>query len=93
MIDSHCHLDHEPLLSDLDNILQRSKNIGIEKLLQYRLLLKASRELKKLSTKIKLYMALLVYILTKQIKIKLKQNLLSKILKKIKKSLVLEKQD
>ena len=33
MIDSHCHLDHEPLLSDLDNILQRSKNIGIEKLL------------------------------------------------------------
>ena len=33
MIDSHCHLDHEPLLSDLDNIIQRSKNIGIEKLL------------------------------------------------------------
>ena len=33
MIDSHCHLDHEPLLSDLDNVIQRSKNIGIEKLL------------------------------------------------------------
>ena len=33
MIDSHCHLDHEPLLSDLDNVLQRSKDIGIEKLL------------------------------------------------------------
>ena len=33
MIDSHCHLDHEPLLSDLDNIIKRSKNIGIEKLL------------------------------------------------------------
>ena len=33
MIDSHCHLDHEPLLSDLDNIIQRSKNAGIEKLL------------------------------------------------------------
>ena len=33
MIDSHCHLDHEPLYSDLNNILQRSKNIGIEKLL------------------------------------------------------------
>ena len=33
MIDSHCHLDHEPLLSDLPNIIQRSKNIGIEKLL------------------------------------------------------------
>lgn len=33
MIDSHCHLDHEPLLSDLQNILQRSKDVGIEKLL------------------------------------------------------------
>ena len=33
MIDSHCHLDHETLLSDLTNIIKRSKNIGIEKLL------------------------------------------------------------
>ena len=33
MIDSHCHLDHEPILSNLSEILFRSKNIGIEKLL------------------------------------------------------------
>ena len=33
MIDSHCHLDHEPLLSDLNNVIQRSKDVGIEKLL------------------------------------------------------------
>ena len=33
MIDSHCHLDHEPLLSDLSNVLKRSKNVGIKKLL------------------------------------------------------------
>ena len=33
MIDSHCHLDHEPLLSDLSNIIKRSKNVGIKKLL------------------------------------------------------------
>ena len=33
MIDSHCHLDHEPLLSDLSNVIQRSKEVGIEKLL------------------------------------------------------------
>ena len=33
MIDSHCHLDHEPLFSDLANIIQRSKNAGIKKLL------------------------------------------------------------
>ena len=33
MIDSHCHLDHETLLSDLSNIIKRSKEVGIEKLL------------------------------------------------------------
>ena len=33
MIDSHCHLDHEPLLNNLDQIIKRSKNVGIEKLL------------------------------------------------------------
>ena len=33
MIDSHCHLDHEPLLSDLSNVIKRSKEIGIKKLL------------------------------------------------------------
>ena len=33
MIDSHCHLDHEPLLSDLPNVLIRSKKVGLEKLL------------------------------------------------------------
>ena len=33
MIDSHCHLDYEPLLSDIDNVIQRSKNIGIKKIL------------------------------------------------------------
>ena len=33
MIDSHCHLDHEPLLSDLSNVIKRSKKIGIKKLL------------------------------------------------------------
>ena len=39
MIDSHCHLDHEPLLSDLSNVLKRSKNIGIKKLLTISLIL------------------------------------------------------
>ena len=33
MIDSHCHLDHEPLISDLSNVIQRSKDVGIKKLL------------------------------------------------------------
>ena len=33
MTDSHCHLDHEPLLSNLPNIIKRSKDAGIKKLL------------------------------------------------------------
>ena len=33
MIDSHCHLDHEPLLGDLSNVINRSKEVGIKKLL------------------------------------------------------------
>ena len=33
MIDSHCHLDREPIYSSLDKVLQRSKNVGIIKLL------------------------------------------------------------
>ena len=33
MIDSHCHLDHKPLYNELSEILERSKQIGITKLL------------------------------------------------------------
>ncbi len=33
MIDSHCHLDHEPMYSDLKNVILRSKEIGLEKIL------------------------------------------------------------
>jgi TatD DNase family protein len=33
MIDSHCHLDHEPMFSDLKNVVTRSKENGVEKIL------------------------------------------------------------
>ena len=33
MIDSHCHLDHEPISSKINEIISRSKDVGIEKLL------------------------------------------------------------
>ena len=33
MIDSHCHLDHEPLFNQIEDILNRSKKVGITKLL------------------------------------------------------------
>ena len=33
MIDSHCHLDHEPLFSNLSEVINRSKKVGIKKIL------------------------------------------------------------
>ena len=33
MIDSHCHLDHEPILSNISDVIKRSKDAGITKLL------------------------------------------------------------
>ena len=33
MIDSHCHLDQKPLIDNLDDVLKRSKAVGIKKLL------------------------------------------------------------
>ena len=48
MIDSHCHLDHEPLFSDLSNIIKRSKDIGIEKLLTISTTLKSFEIIKKI---------------------------------------------
>ena len=33
MIDSHCHLDHDPLFSNINEVLSRSKKVGIKKLL------------------------------------------------------------
>ena len=33
MIDSHCHLDHDYLFNDINDIIKRSKNAGIKKIL------------------------------------------------------------
>ena len=51
MIDSHCHLDHEPLLSDLSNIIKRSKNIGIKKLLTISTSLESFKRIKEIINK------------------------------------------
>ena len=51
MIDSHCHLDHEPLLSDLTNVIKRSKDIGIEKLLTISTSLESFDRIKKIIKK------------------------------------------
>ena len=33
MIDSHCHLDHEPLFSNINEVINRSKTAGLKKIL------------------------------------------------------------
>ena len=48
MIDSHCHLDHEPLFSDLTNVIKRSKIVGIQKLLTISTSLKSFDRIKKI---------------------------------------------
>tara|TARA_B100001057_G_scaffold499525_1_gene610564 strand:+ start:4239 stop:5000 length:762 start_codon:yes stop_codon:yes gene_type:complete len=54
MIDSHCHLDHEPLIGDLANILKRSKEVGIEKLLTISTSFKSFANVKELVNKDKI---------------------------------------
>ena len=48
MIDSHCHLDHEPMYSDLTNVINRSKNIGIEKILSICTTIDSFEKIKKI---------------------------------------------
>ena len=50
MIDSHCHLDHEPLLSDLSNVIKRSKDVGNKKLLTISTTLESFERIKKIIT-------------------------------------------
>ena len=51
MIDSHCHLDHEPLISDLNNVIKRSKEVGIKKLLTISTSLESFSRIKEIITK------------------------------------------
>jgi len=51
MIDSHCHLDHEPLLSNLDDVIRRSKDVGIKKLLTISTSLESFSRVKKIVNK------------------------------------------
>ena len=51
MIDSHCHLDQEPLLEDLEEVIKRSKNVGINKLLTICTTLKSFDTIKMLVEK------------------------------------------
>ena len=54
MIDSHCHLDHEPLLSNLDEVIKRSKEVGITKILTICTTLKSFSSIKEIIKKDKI---------------------------------------
>ena len=49
MIDSHCHLDHEPLFTNIDDVLIRSKKTGISKLLTISTNLSSYKNILKIS--------------------------------------------
>ena len=48
MIDSHCHLDHEPLFSNINEIINRSKKIGLKKILTISTSMKSFENIKKI---------------------------------------------
>ena len=48
MIDSHCHLDHEPLFSNINEVIRRSKEIGVKKILTISTNLKSFENIKKI---------------------------------------------
>ncbi len=48
MIDSHCHLDHEPLYENINEVISRSKNAGITKLLTICTNLESFENIKKI---------------------------------------------
>ena len=54
MIDSHCHLDHEPLLENLNDIINRSKKVGLTKLLTICTTLDSFESIKKIIKKDKM---------------------------------------
>jgi len=45
MIDSHCHLDHEPLFNQILDVIERSKKIGISKILTISTTLKSFKKI------------------------------------------------
>ena len=48
MIDSHCHLDHEPLFENINDVIKRSKEIGLQKLLTISTTIESFDKIKKL---------------------------------------------
>ena len=54
MIDSHCHLDHEPLFENIIEIISRAKSVGITKLLTICTTIESFEKIKKIVEKDKM---------------------------------------
>ena len=65
MIDSHCHLDQKPLISDLSNVIQRSKDVGIEKLLTISTSFESFKRVKEIIKRDKMIYGTIGFILMK----------------------------
>ena len=74
MIDSHCHLDHEPLSNNIKDIISRSKSIGIDKLLTICTTINGYKNILKLVEEDPMIFGTLVCILMKQKTIKFLQK-------------------
>ena len=48
MIDSHCHLDHEPLYSNIEDVIKRAKENGLKKILTISTNSKSFENIKKI---------------------------------------------
>ena len=48
MIDSHCHLDHSPLLENLKNVIVRAKSVGVNQFLTISTSIKSFENVKKI---------------------------------------------
>ena len=51
MIDSHCHLDQEPLFNNLNEVIERSKDVGITKILTICTTIKSFEKIKDIVKK------------------------------------------
>ena len=71
MIDSHCHLDHAPLLENLKNVIGRAKSVGVNQFLTISTSIKSFENVKKLFHIIKKYLVQLVFTHMKQNYIKI----------------------
>ena len=64
IIDSHCHLDYEPLVNNINDVLLNAKKNNITNLLTIGTSLESSKKVLEIVENMKIFMVLLVFIQT-----------------------------